>query len=167
MSRRSGAHCFVERSSQYCGWVAGEAVAETLKAVGEELAQMCLSDSAEWRHSGTRTAELLGFSLEILNPRQKVYQKFKRIGKDTHNTNNQSSPGFDPSSTWRCNPRQKRTRLFRSCLRLLQTLRHPWYRWLASRMHIAQCNAHTFPVLGILRQDFRQFEATQLKEAVH
>ena len=83
MSRQSGAHCFVERSSQYCGWVAGEAVAETLKAVSEELAQMCLSDSAEWRHSGTRTAELLGFSLEILKSRPKVYQKFNRFGKDT------------------------------------------------------------------------------------
>ena len=53
-------------------------MAETLKAVGEELAQMCLSDSAEWRHSGTRTAELLGFSLEILKSRPKVYQKIQQ-----------------------------------------------------------------------------------------
>ena len=57
-------------------------MAETLKAVSEELAQMCLWDSAEWRHSGTRTAELLGFSLEILKSRpsipkiQQIWQRY-------------------------------------------------------------------------------------------
>ena len=58
-------------------------MAETLKAVGEELAQMCLWDSAEWRHSGTRTAEILRFGPVILKSRPKVYQEFNRFGKDT------------------------------------------------------------------------------------
>ena len=58
-------------------------MAETLKAVGEELAQMCLSDSAEWRHSGTRTAEILRFGPVILKPKPKVCQKFNSIGNDT------------------------------------------------------------------------------------
>ena len=67
-------------------------MAETLKAVGEELAQMCLWDSAEWRHSGTRTAEILRFGPVILKSRPKVYQNSTDLAKIRKDTNNKSNP---------------------------------------------------------------------------